>query len=235
MKQNKKVPCVECNSCSCYIKLACNQEELNHIDEKKISSTYVKGQQIIFEGEVVKGLFFIREGKVKVVSTGLNNRTQIVRLAKSGGIIGHRGYGSQKYPVGAIAMEKSEICFLNNDELKTLHTNNSQFTYQLMICYSEELRKSESKIKYMAQMNVTEKVADSLLYVAQYFGVEDQKAVIIDIDITRQDIADLAGINKEQLSRVLSDFKKDNILTVTENKFIITDISYLQKLKTPFN
>ena len=49
------------------------------------------------EGAPVNGLFFILKGKVKVFRTGINGREQIVRFAKEGEIIGHRGFGTEEY------------------------------------------------------------------------------------------------------------------------------------------
>lgn len=214
--------------------MGCSGEWYDTISDKKRTSTYRKDQSIVFEGAPVLGMYFILNGKVKIISTGINNKTQIVRLAKSGGIVGHRGYGNEKYPIGAIALEKSEICFLPNNLLQDLFIENPLFTYNLMMYYSKELRISEAKIQHLAQMNVTEKVVDALMYLKKCFGIIEDSGVRIDADLNRKDIADLAGVNTEQLSRVLSELKKEGTILTHHRSIRINHINKLREHISPF-
>src|ERR1017187_6924906 len=110
---------------------------------------YKKGEIIFREGDRIFGLYFIYKGKVKVVSEGLNNRVQIVRLATNGHILGHRGLGVETYPIGAVALEDTWLCFIDNNTLHDLFLNNANLTYELMMFYSTELRKTELRLRYL--------------------------------------------------------------------------------------
>jgi CRP-like cAMP-binding protein len=202
------------------------------ISDVKRTSFYKKGQYIVFEGNQVLGLFFILSGKIKVVSSGLFGKSQVVRLTQSGDIIGHRGYGGETYPISAIALEDSEICFVDNDSIYKAFMNNPKLTFELMMYYSKELRNSEAKIKNLAQMSVREKVVDALLYSEKIFGKNKNSSINVQID--RQDLADLAGINTEQLSRVLSEFKKDDILLITKSEITINNKDQLLEIVKPY-
>ena len=224
-----------CNSCltpGCFIKQFCSNEYVTLISDLKETSIYRKNQYIAHQGNAVLGLFFIKQGKAKVVSSGIAGKTQVVRLTKQGDIIGHRGYGGEKYPIGAIALEESTICFIDNKTIYKAFMDNASLTYELMMYYSRELRKSESKIKSQAQMNVREKVADSLLYCNTLYNNKNNYPFLIQL--TRQDLADIAGINTEQLSRVLSEFKKDDIITVSKNEILIKNHELLNEIISPF-
>jgi CRP-like cAMP-binding protein len=201
----EKNSCNKCSTTDCFIKQYCSSEYINLISDLKETSIYRENQHIAHEGNVVLGLFFIQSGKAKVISSGLAGKTQVVRLTKQGDIIGHRGYGGDKYPIGAVALEESTICFIDNDTIYKAFMDNPNLTYQLMMYYSKELRKSESKIKSQAQMNVREKVADALLGCNSLYNSVNTYPFVVQL--TRQDLADLAGINTEQLSRILSEFK----------------------------
>ena len=185
----------------------------------------------MYEGEQVLGLYFILKGKIKVVSSGLYGKTQVVRLTQDGDVIGHRGYGGETYPVSAITLEDSEICFVDNDSIYKAFMDNPKLTFELMMYYSKELRNSEAKIKNLAQMSVREKVVDSLLYAEKLYLNNET----ISIQIDRQDLADLAGINTEQLSRVLSELKKEKILSLPKNEIIIHNRNQLLEIVEPFN
>jgi len=226
------VSCEDCQTLDCFIKKYCTSKYISILNDLKETSVYKKDQYIAFEGYPVLGLFFIQSGKAKVFSSGLNGKTQVVRLTKSGDIIGHRGYGGEKYPISAVAIEESTICFIDNETIYQAFMNNPALTFELMMYYSRELRKSEAKIKNQAQMNVREKVADALISCNTFFNNKSDASFLIQLN--RQDIADLAGINTEQLSRILSEFKKDGIITVSKEGITINNLISLEEIISPF-
>jgi len=228
----KEVSCDSCASIKCFIKNCGSNSLKEFISNKKRTSFYKEKQHIIFEGDKVLGLFFIMSGKIKVVSSGLYGKSQVVRLTQPGDIIGHRGYGGETYPIGAIALTDAKVCLVENDEIYKAFMDNPSLTFELMMYYSRELRKSEAKIKSQAQMNVREKVADALLYCDSIFN--DVKQYPFQILLNRGDLADLAGINTEQLSRVLTAFKKDNMISILKNEISIIDSNALSSLVAPF-
>ena len=211
--------------------VSCDEKLFSFINEVKRTSFYRKKQHVVYEGEQVLGLYFILKGKIKVVSSGLFGKTQVVRLTQDGDIIGHRGYGGETYPISAITLEDSEICFVDNDSIYTAFMENPKLAFEVMMYYSKELRNSEAKIKNLAQMSVCEKVVDSLLYAEKLYLNNET----ISIQIDRQDLADLAGINTEQLSRVLSELKKEKILSLPKNEIIIHNRNQLLEIIEPFN
>src|SRR5690242_13150444 len=96
----------ECNLNSCFLCQHCSEGWKELIRLKKTTIFYKKGKTIFSEGEKVKGIYFIYSGSVKVHKKWLDKKELIIRLAKSGGVIGHRGLGTAKvYPVSATALE----------------------------------------------------------------------------------------------------------------------------------
>ena len=113
MPINRNIECNICENDNCFIKL-CEPDYFLLKNVGKHTMSYKKGQYIIREGESVSGIYFIKEGKIKVVSSGLNGKEQIVRLASDGHILGHRGYGGEIYPIGAVALLVNSLWFLAN-------------------------------------------------------------------------------------------------------------------------
>ena len=229
---NTAINCNNCSTANCFVKQYCSDKYLRIISEAKETSIYKQDQYIAYEGNTILGLFFLHSGKAKIISSGLGEKTQVVRLTKKGDIIGHGGFGGEKYPISAIALEESRICLIDNDTIYDAFIHNPKLTYELMMYYSKELRASESKIKNQAQMNVREKVADALLYCNKLFN-ENQTYPFL-LQLNRQDLAALAGINSEQLSRILSDFKNDKIISLSKNEIKIINQDYLTEIISPF-
>lgn len=225
--KNDLTSCITCVNENCFIKKHIHLERMKNYIDKKQSFTCKKSQQFIIEGAPIQGLYFIYKGKVKTVKTGINGREQIVRLTKDGDTVGFRGFGtSKRYLIGAYALEDTVLCnFSNEDMLDILH-NIPEFTFDLMLFYAEELNKSENNIRKIAQMNVRERVIDTLLYIHRKFG---QANGVIDLDLSRKEIADFAGTTDEQVIRMISSLKKEALIKTDGKKIGILNIDKLKR------
>ena len=221
------IGCDSCENESCLIKR--NYQALSAIDFTSGRNTIrcKKGQQFIIEGAPVNGLFFVLKGKVKVFRTGINGREQIVRFAKEGEIIGHRGFGTEEYySIGAIALENTVLCYFSKGILQEALYKTPQFTYDMMLFYANELNKSESKVKSISQMAVRERVIDALLYINRKFGLNRG---FLNIVLSRKEYADYAGTTEEQVIRVFSALKKENLISTKGKRIAINNIELLKK------
>ena len=219
--------CSECFNKNCLIKNnLSNFSDLSFLD-KKNNLKLKKGQQFIIEGTPVNGLYFILKGIVKVFRTGINGREQIVRFAKEGEIIGHRGFGTQEYySIGATLLEESTICYFSKETLQDVLFNNSKFTYDFMLFYANQLNKSESKVKSISQMTVRERIIDTLLYIYRKFGVLDN---YLNLPLSRREYANYAGTTEQQVIRVFSTLKKEGLISSKGKKLSINNIQLLKK------
>ncbi|WP_199269617.1 Crp/Fnr family transcriptional regulator [Formosa sp. L2A11] len=186
-----------------------------------------KGQQFIIEGAPVNGLYFVKQGKVKVFRTGINGKEHIVRFANEGEIIGHRGFGTgDSYSIGAIALEHSVLCCFSKQMLQDVLLENPRFSYDMMLFYANELNKSEAKVKSLSQMMVRERVADMLLYINRKFGSTNG---FINLPLSRKEYADYTGTSDEQIIRIFSALKKEKLIIARGKKIGILNIDALKK------
>lgn len=221
------ISCVSCTNINCLIKRGLPVLLESSLISEKNDINCKKGQQFIIEGAPVNGLFFILKGTVKVFRTGINGREQIVRFAKDGEIIGHRGFGTEEYySIGAIALEDSVLCYFSKDLLQETLKENPKFTYDMMLFYANELNKSESKVKSISQMTVRERVVDTLLYINRKFGHING---FLNLPLSRKEYADYAGTTEEQVIRIFSTLKKENLISARGKKIKIVAIEALKK------
>ncbi len=219
--------CVSCTNERCIIRNNLQVLLDTKFIEQKNTLRCKKGQQFIMEGAPVNGLFFIKSGTVKVFRTGINGREQIVRFAKEGEIIGHRGFGTEEYySIGAIALQDSILCYFSKENLQKELLNNPRFTYDMMLFYANELNRSENKVKSISQMTVRERVIDTLLYIHRKFG--DLRGYI-NLPLSRKEYADYAGTTEEQVIRVFSALKKEKLISAQGKKISIISIQLLKK------
>jgi CRP-like cAMP-binding protein len=175
----------------------------------------------------VHALYFIYSGRVKILNTGINGREQILRLAKDGEMIGLRGFSTHQYfPIGAVALEDTIICNFRVEIMKEMLLSLPKLSYDFMNLYAEELSRSETKVRKLAHMNVREKVVDTLLYINRKFG---QKNGFLRIKLSRKEIADFAGTTEEQVIRVISALKKEELIVSEGKKLGIPNVDILKK------
>jgi len=225
MKKESPI-CASCLNENCFIKKHLHLEKMQQYIEKKNSFNCKKSQQFIIEGAPTQGLYFVHRGKVKTVKTGIYGREQIVRLTTNGDVVGFRGFGtSNRSLIGASALEDTVLCNFTNEDMLEILKNVPEFTFDLMLFYAEELNKSENNMRKIAQMNVRERVIDTLLYVHRKFG---QSKGVIEVDLSRRDIADFAGTTEEQVIRVISSLKKELLLKTVGKKIGLLNVEKLR-------
>lgn len=224
---DRETGCHECINKDCFVKL-CSEKWISHISENKNQIVYARDMYVFREGSWVYGIYFIQTGKIKVVSSGLNGKDQIVRLATDGHILGHRAQGIEKYPISAISLEDSRICFLSNELLIDAFKTNFNFMYRFITFYSSELRKCELRHKYFAQMTVDEKVIYALCYIIETFGfIGDEHK--LNALFSRQEIAEIAGTNAEQVSRSISSLKSDGFIATSGKNIMVNDYEHMKR------
>ena len=209
---NNSVDCNNCKNTECFVKL-CNSHWISLVDGKKNQIVFKKGQHVFLEGHPIFGIYFIQEGKVKVNSSNLDGKKQIVRLASDGHILGHIGALGEIYPVEAVTLEDSRICFFDNQTMHDALMANPEFTFNMMMFYSKELRKIEQRTKFFAQMTVEEKIIFALLYIASTFGIS-KKDKVLNVIISRQELAEIAGTNSEQVSRTITSLIQQQLINI---------------------
>lgn len=216
-----------CDLQTCFLCSHCIPEWKEAIAVKKTTLTFKKGKQIFGEGEKVKGIFFIYSGSVKVHKQWTDEKELILRFAKKGDILGHRGLGgNDTYPIAATALEDVKVCFIPNDFLEATLKTNHEFTYRLMHFYATELQRAEKRMRNMAHMEVKGRIADALLEMTEVFGLDNDK--YIAVAVTRHDIASYAGTTYETVFKFLTELSQSGIIS-TEGKKI--RINRPEKLK----
>ena len=226
-RSSKDFSCASCENINCIVKANLAILENTSLVDHKTTLRCKKGQQFIMEGAPVNGLFFILSGIVKVFRTGINGREQIVRFAKSGEIIGHRGFGTEdNYAIGAIAIKDAVLCYFSRERLQETLLGSPKLAYDMMLFYADELNKSENKVKSISQMTVRERVIDSLLYIHRKFGTVNG---FLNLPLSRREYADYAGTTEEQVIRIFSALKKEKLISAQGKKIGINDIGQLKR------
>lgn len=222
---------VECKHCSNrFNSVFCKTEhdKMEEIEALKICSTIKKGETIFREGSYASGVYCINAGKIKLSMIGDEGKEQIVRLAKPGDIIGYKALLSgDRYSSTASALEDCNICFIPREIFLVILQKDAALSFEMMKVLSDELKRAEEKITHLAQKPVRERVAETILFLKETYGVDAENNV--NVTLTREEIANLVGTATETAIRLLSEFNKEHIIELSGKKIKILDQNKLVK------
>jgi CRP/FNR family transcriptional regulator len=205
------------------------KEWIPAVEKHRTNYTFKKGELIFKEGDEVKGIYFVYEGLVKVHKHWDAEKELILRFARKGDIVGHRGLGSDEYyPVSATALEPVTVCYIDLNFFKASLKVNYDFIYALMMFYAKELKDSEKNMRNLAHMSVKGRIAQALLLLQQKFGVNESGG--IDLAISRQDLASFAGTTYETVFRILNEFSNEQFISTSGKDINILDKEKLNLL-----
>ena len=210
----------------------CTDEQKKIIIDNLSCRNYHKGELIFYEGQPSYLIYFISHGLVKLWKEGLHNFEQVIRFSKEGDMMGFWGSLENKnYTLSATAIMDSQLYHIRKDVfLPVIEQNSSLIVF--LHDYIKDLKKTEEDLRNMAEMNVREKVAHSILELLDLFKNKvDENAY--KIVLSRKEISSLSAVSEDRITKQLSDFKKENIIK-TDGEKIFIDQKKLQEIIRPY-
>lgn len=204
-------------------------DELKYVAKNKTILHIKKGEVIFSEGASIKGVYCLRNGKCKLTKLAPNGKEQIVRFISKGELVGHRSIISNSVAhLTVTALEEMDVCFIPKHEIIELLKKNSEFSMGISKSLAEDLDEANASIANMAQKNVRERLAESLLFFEKIFGVDNEG--FIAVSLTREEIANAIGTATESTIRLLSGFKKEGFILLSGKKIKLLNKVKLQHL-----
>jgi CRP-like cAMP-binding protein len=229
--QQKNTPCQLCISRKFSLFSDVAEPHLCQLSDHKNLITHKKGQILFYEGTKPLGVFCISDGIVKVYKTASNGKEQIIRLAKKGDFLGYASLlGEEAYSNSATIVEDANICFVPRESFLKVLSEDTAFHQRVTKALCNDLGVMESKLTDATQKSIRERLAFTLLKLSETYGIEGKEGQKIDIILTREEIAGIVGTATETVIRLLSEFKKDEMIDFEGKKVIVLDRKGLARL-----
>ena len=197
-------------------------DELDKVTLDKSTEQYKRGSIIYREGSRINGCYCIQKGIIKVFKTGIDGKEQIIRFARAGDIIGFRSVLSNELAcTTAEVLDDASLCYIPADTLVYLVKHNGNFSMELMQLTCKELGEANAYITDIAQKTVRERLAEILIHLKNDFGLDEGN--ILQISLTREELANIVGTATESVIRLLSEFKQDQLIELNGRKIRILD------------
>lgn len=208
---------------------ALGKEDLLHLAECKTSKLVRKGEVIFDEGEVVNGVFCVKDGVCKLSKLSANGKDQIVKLVKKGELLGQRSMiAEEPAQLKAVALEDMQVCFIPKVDIMGFFNENRAFSLAMTRSLCGDLREADDLMVAMAQKTVKERLAHTLLYLADNFGTDQDQN--LSLQLSREELSGIIGTATESAIRLLSELNKLGAIALEGKKIRIKDRRTLMRL-----
>jgi CRP/FNR family transcriptional regulator, cyclic AMP receptor protein len=208
------------------------EEFLEKIHLISLPRKYGKGRIIIMEGEPGEAFFYVKSGLIKISKLSSDGREHILHILNEGHIFAEVTlFNKTVYPATAEVLEEAEIGMIKNQELEKVIMQNPELALQLIKYLNKRLVEAHMKIRNLALSDTYGRTAQALLKLAEDYGKKSSKGIELDLNISRQELANIVGTTRETVIRALTTFKKEHSIDIDKNTITITD---LEKVKEWF-
>ncbi|WP_199119413.1 response regulator [Pedobacter sp. ASV28] len=203
-------------------------DELKRLfSERKIR--HIKKKQIIYyEGDSVNGIYLIASGRVKTMKIAEDGRELLISIFGPEEYFGVAALlANEDYKETAEAMEDTSLCLLPRELVQELIGKYPDVASKFINILANSVLESEQQLLQLAYYSVRKRMAELLLRLRHRSGEDD----LTKLNISRDNLASMAGIATETVSRILSDFKEEGIIAKDLGQLIILDQQKLEKMK----
>ena len=179
-------------------------DDLEAISRVTITRSYNRDQVIILAEEEGDALFVITDGQVKVSIVSEDGREVILSLLGEGAVFGELSLLDGKpRSANVVATQDTELYMVRRADFLQLIYTVPQIAVGLLAELAARLRKTDRKIEGLALLDVTSRISETLLQLADEQGSETTFGVSLEERPTHQQLASMSGTTRETVSRVL--------------------------------
>ena len=203
-------------------------EAVRDLDAITSSSTFASGSVLFIEKDTFRGVYLLCTGKIKLTISSRGGKTLILRLARSGEVLGlMAAISGTPYEATAETMEPSQLAFIRSDDF-------SRFIHKYPEVYRSMLRQMSAQyfgtcqqIRNIALSASSRQKLARLLLDWSAEGKETSEGTRISVPLTHEQIAECVGSTRETITRILTEFKNRHLVALRGATIVIPDRSAL--------
>ncbi|MGN6566529.1 MAG: response regulator [Flavipsychrobacter sp.] len=204
------------------------KDALKTFADNRTSSKFKKKQIIYSEGNHPHRMYFIEKGKVKAYKTNDDGKELVIALYNEGDFFGYMAMlEGTAYKETAEALEDTEVAVIPKEDFENLINNNKDVMQKFIKLLANNITERENQLLSLAYNSLRKKVADALLTIHNKYNGGNTENLI---DISRENLANIAGTAKESVIRTLSDFKDEKLIDIRNGDIAILNEKKLQNL-----
>ncbi len=209
--------------------ISLGKNALHSLTRESDTNTYRKKEKIYTEGNHPHSLYYIIGGKVKIFKTNDAGKELVIELYATGDFMGFVPLlESSIYKDSAEALEPTELSIIPKKDFEDLLNKNPEVSKQFIRLLAKNISAKEEMLLALAYNSLRKKVAEALITLQKKYQQGDSEN--FSIDISRENLASIAGTATESLIRTLSDFKSERLIEISNGNITISNRKKLEGL-----
>jgi CRP/FNR family transcriptional regulator, cyclic AMP receptor protein len=192
------------------------------------SRTFKKNEHIYRADDQADRIYYIKTGRVKMVSHYDGNKEIIKNLVSDGDLFGVSAVlGQLQRQESAIAMEETEVLIVKKDTLGQLMAEDPTLSMLIMKILGDRLMEVENRLEGLVYKNSRSRVIDFLKQLVNKSGQRVGYEMLVRKFFTHQEIASLTATSRQTVTTVLNELRSKNVLTFNRRRLLVRDMELL--------
>jgi len=202
-----------------------SDEAVGKLEGLIIEREFSKNETIFSEGDEAVGFYVVCRGRVKVFKLSPEGKEQILHIVGPKELLGAvSAFAGNPYPANADTMEKTDAYFFPRREFLALIRKEPSIVMNMMANLAMRLQHFTRVIESLSLKEVPGRLAAYLLYLCR----RTDCAEVIEIDVSKTQLAGLLGTIPETISRILKKMSERRIISVSGRKIKLLNKKVLQ-------
>jgi CRP/FNR family transcriptional regulator len=157
-----------------------------------------------------------------VIAETKEGKEQILHILSEGDFIGYLNLLKKgKFDFNAEALEDVSVCLLTKDDFDKILKKAPEISLRILENLHDRLVSLESLVQTLSTKDIEARIATLLRGFAKDFGREENKSIVIDLPLSREEMANYIGVTRETMSRKLTAMEEDKVIELVGNKKVV--------------
>lgn len=224
--------CQTCSLASLCLPLALDLEDMDQFDAIiRRRAPLKKGEPLVRQDAPFTSVFAVRSGSLKQVTSEGRGDDQLTNFYLPSEMVGLDGIDAQRYPGSVIALETTTVCEIPFDRLDALSERLPELRTQIYRSMSKEIHEDRRMLRLLSRKTADERLASFFTTsLSARFRRRGYSAYSFRLSMSRGDIGNYLGLAVETVSRILTRFQQQGLVTVSGREVNILDLAALENL-----
>src|SRR3972149_10935552 len=205
--------------------------EMERLSKITTMQDFTKNQPVYFAKEPSSSIFFLKKGRVKLTRTSKDGKEMILGIINPGEVFGEMSFLDENERTDfATSIDSALLCAINKQEFKEFVEKSPELNLRITKLIGFRLKNYTEKIEELVFKDAPQRVVLFLLKIAENTGKIIGNDVFVKPFLKHQDIADLTACSRQTVNTVLTDLRKNKIISFDRRKLIIHKKDELQKM-----
>ena len=219
-----RASCAACSMHQLCLPMGLGESEINRLDEIIGRRRKIPKDGLLYRiDDTFTNLYAIRLGHFKTFQLTPNGEQQITGFQMAGELLGMDAISTDKHHCDAVALEDSEVCEIPFARLEELFGSIPTLLHHFHRMMSQEITHEQNVMLLLGNMRAEQRFAAFLVNLSARYAARGYSSTNFQLRMSREEIGNYLGLTIESISRLLSRFKKQSLLRVSNREIEILE------------